>query len=100
MIAIYKGMASKAHIRNSAVGTQAARVFTKFGGMRALARELQKLGGAAARDASTVCRWNMDKRFGGTGGLIPLAAMPHVLAAATASGVALSADDLDPRVKS
>lgn len=92
-------MVSKAHSKAPATGTQAARVFARFGGMRATVRALQALGGPAARDASTVCRWNMAKGFGGTGGLIPLAAMPHVLAAATAAGVALSAEDLDPRVK-
>ena len=92
----------KAHTKRPPLaqqGTQAARIFAKFGSMQATVRALKQLGGAAARDASTVCRWNMDKRFGGTGGLIPLKAIPHVLAAATATGVVLTAEDLDPRVK-
>lgn len=76
--------------------SQAARVAAKFGGIRALARALEKAG--CPRDAANVYRWTYPKaRKGGTGGLIPSSAMPLVLEAARLDGVLLTAEDIDPR---
>jgi hypothetical protein len=75
-------------------GTQAARLFAKFGGPLALKLALDQV--SRPRSIVTVYRWNMP-RPSGTGGTIPAGSLPDVLLAAGFAGLAFSAEDLDPR---
>ena len=62
-------------------------LIAKFGGARALAE-------AIGRDPASVYRWSHPKSRGGTGGRIPPAAVPNILAAAKERGIAISAEEL------
>lgn len=70
--------------------TQAERVIAKFGSAYRLAKLLN-------RNPSSVYRWTHPKARGGTGGIIPAAAMRELLKIARVEGVLLTPADLDPR---
>lgn len=65
----------------------AQRVIAAFGGIRAVAR-------AVDRNPTTVLRWRMSKEEGGTGGRIPSTMQERVLAEAKARGLDLTPADL------
>ena len=76
--------------------TQAERVIKKFGGVHELADAFAKH--KINRSKSTIYRWSYPYGVnGGTGGLIPLAAMQDILWLAEQEGVKLTSEDLDPR---
>jgi hypothetical protein len=77
-------------------GTQADRIIKRFGGARPLAAAIREATGKKC-DPSRVFRWRMPRENGGTGGLIPGAAVPGVKAAARLMGVLLHDDDWAPR---
>lgn len=77
-------------------GTQAERIFAKFGGVPALCKALKTLGGEAERNVSAIYRWNLPKKNGGSNGLIPTQAMADVLRAARLEGIVITPDDLYP----
>jgi hypothetical protein len=77
--------------------TQAERIFAKFGGVPGLYKALKDLGPDHERAISALYRWNMSKKRGGTGGVVPSSAMPSVMAAARNEGVVMTAEDTDPR---
>lgn len=77
-------------------GTQADRIIKRFGGARPLAQAIREATGKKC-DPSRVFRWRMPRENGGTGGLIPGAAVPGVKAAARLMGVLLHDDDWAPR---
>lgn len=75
--------------------SQAERVVRAFGGVRALHEALKRVG--FHRSIERLYRWSYPVDRGGTAGLIPHDAMPSVLRAAEAAGVALSDYLLSPR---
>jgi hypothetical protein len=75
-------------------GTQAARVFARFGGVRLLYRAMAEA--SVPRDISVIYRWNLPRESGGTGGLIPTSAWPDVKVAARRAGIFLNAEDCAP----
>ena len=78
---------------------QAARIIAKFGTAGRLAKALDRLGvPEMARTRTVVYRWTYPKSRGGTGGLIPLEALPAVIAAAKLEGVLITPDDLYGRL--
>ncbi|MDP3939778.1 MAG: hypothetical protein Q8R92_16800 [Deltaproteobacteria bacterium] len=79
--------------------SQAERIIAKFGGVRNLMRALQRLDPGKHRDPVSIYRWTYSRERGGTGGLIPTAAIPDVMEAARLEGIFLSSDDFDPRRK-
>lgn len=74
---------------------QAQRVAKAFGGVVGMHAALERVG--FSRDIVSIYRWTYPVDRGGTGGLIPHDAMPHVLKAADESGVVLSDYVLSPR---
>ena len=68
--------------------TQAERIISKFGG-------IGKLAEAIGRDVSSIYRWTYERPIG-TGGLIPLAAIPLIKDAAERLGIELTAEDWQP----
>ena len=79
--------------------SQAERIIRKFGGPRDLWRSLQVLDPSKHRNPTSIYRWQYSKAVGGTGGLIPTAALGDIIEAARANGIFLDVDDLDPRPK-
>jgi hypothetical protein len=82
--------------------SQAERVIEKFGGARALARALAAVSAAEGKPArcnSSVYRWTYPKSKGGTGGMIPVNAIPWVIKAARIEGIFLKDEDLYPGEK-
>lgn len=82
-----------------AIHTQASRIITKFvgghpGGPVRLARLLTKHG--YPTNTATIYRWTYPKEKGGTGGLVPTAALNQLLYIARIEGVLITADDLNP----
>ena len=82
--------------------TQAQRIFAKFGGAYRLYLALSDLAEhtgdpSKKRSKTTVYRWDYPAAKRGCGGVIPSAALADVLAAAELKGIAITADDLDPR---
>lgn len=69
------------------IHTPAEIVIARFGGVRALARLVEK-------DPSTVHRWRLPVERGGTAGRVPSYLQEKVLDLATKHSVALTADDL------
>jgi hypothetical protein len=67
--------------------TPADRCIEAFGGVRALARALE-------RNPSSVVRWRKPKDEGGSNGAVPSALQGRILAIAQARGLPLTADDL------
>lgn len=67
--------------------TPADIVISRFGGVRALARLLNK-------DPSTISRWRQPKEKGGMEGRVPSAVQPVLLSLAKEKGVHLTAHDL------
>lgn len=67
--------------------TPAGKAIHAFGGVRPLARMLQ-------RNPSSVSRWQKPREQGGTGGAIPTCVQGRLLAIARAEGIELTADDL------
>jgi hypothetical protein len=76
--------------------SQAERVIAKFGGARQLAEALKAVSPEAYRNASSVYRWTYPRSKYGTAGVIPTAAIPHVIAAARVWGVVLIPEDFFP----
>ncbi|MBS4045463.1 MAG: hypothetical protein KG075_09455 [Alphaproteobacteria bacterium] len=86
----------------NAATTQAGRVFARFGGVPKLHQALKALqefrrDRRPVRDISTIYRWDLPAKNGGTGGLIPAKAMNDILAAARLEGIVLTPEDLFPR---
>lgn len=79
------------------IETQASRVFEKFGGASALFCSLRSQHSEQFKDISAIYRWRLPKSKGGTDGLIPTRAIPHVMLAARLDGIILTPDDLFPR---
>lgn len=67
--------------------TPADKCIAAFGGVRALARALE-------RNPSSVVRWRKPKDEGGSNGAVPSALQGRILAIAQARGLSLTADDL------
>lgn len=67
--------------------TPADIVISKFGGVRPLARLLEK-------DPSTIHRWRMPAARGGLDGRVPSVAQQRLLELARERGISLTADDL------
>jgi hypothetical protein len=67
--------------------TPADKAIEAFGGVRALARELD-------RNPSSISRWRASREEGGTGGAVPSNLQGRVLALARARGLGLVAEDL------
>lgn len=67
--------------------TPADKCITAFGGVRALARALE-------RNPSSVVRWRKPKDEGGSNGAVPSALQGRILAIAQARGLSLTAEDL------
>ena len=72
---------------NSSPETPADRCISAFGGVRALARALE-------RNPSSVVRWRKPKDEGGSAGAVPSALQGRILAIAQARGLSLTAEDL------
>src|SRR6185503_5819560 len=77
-------------------GTQADRIFAKFGGVPALCRALKNLGPESARSLSAIYRWNLPKYSGGSDGVIPTANHQDILKAARLEGIVLTPEDWFP----
>jgi len=77
--------------------SQAERIISKFGGARDLAKALKAIG--RERNFATIYKWTYPRGPNGTGGVIPTAAWPDIMAAARYCGVLITAEDLDPRLK-
>jgi hypothetical protein len=73
--------------------TPADKCITAFGGVRALARALE-------RNPSSVVRWRKPKDEGGSNGAVPSALQGRILAIAQARGLSLTAEDLILRTAS
>lgn len=73
----------------AAMHKQAQRIVDKFGGPRRLAY-------AAGLEPSRVYRWLYPKARGGTGGIIPSAAVAQVQQAALVANVDLTPEDWAP----
>lgn len=71
--------------------TPADKAINAFGGVRALARALE-------RNPSSVVRWRKPKNEGGSNGAVPSALQGRILAMAQARGLPLTAEDLILRV--
>ncbi|CAB4131126.1 hypothetical protein UFOVP126_46 [uncultured Caudovirales phage] len=82
MIAETKDPSLETHLE-----TPADKCITAFGGVRALARALE-------RNPSSVVRWRKPKDEGGSNGAVPSALQGRILAIAQARGLSLSAEDL------
>ena len=67
--------------------TPAVKCISAFGGVRALARALE-------RNPSSVVRWRKPKDEGGSNGAVPSALQGRILAIAQARGLSLTAEDL------
>lgn len=67
--------------------TPADVVISKFGGVRPLARLLEK-------DPSTIHRWRMPAARGGLDGRVPSVAQQRLLELARERGISLTADEL------
>lgn len=67
--------------------TPAAVAVEAFGGVRALARALDKA-------PSSVSRWSKSRRRGGSAGAIPTSAISEILKVAGEKGIKLTPDDL------
>jgi hypothetical protein len=87
-----KGLAMENNLKELIPDSQAHRVIAKFGRPRDLCRALA-LVGEDVRDPSVVYRWTYGKP-GGTGGLIPNAAIPAILKAARLQGIMFTEEDL------
>jgi hypothetical protein len=77
------------------VGSQADRIFNKFGGPQRLGRILQALG--IKRTPDTLYYWLYPKSRRGTGGLVPHRAWADIFKAARYDGIVITSEDLDPR---
>lgn len=80
------------------VSPQAARIIAKFGNARRLSRvlgDIAEIEGNQAiyRSPATVYKWTYPRSRGGTGGLIPTSAVPHVRHAARIDGIYLTTED-------
>lgn len=78
--------------------TQASRIIGKFGGARRLCAILKHLGPEHELSPSSIYRWDYPKSKGGTGGVIPTAAMKSVILAARLEGIFLTPEDFYPGV--
>ena len=72
---------------NTEIPTPADRCIEAFGGVRALARALE-------RNPSSVVRWRKPKDEGGSNGAVPSALQGRILDIAQARGLSLTAEDL------
>ena len=76
-----------AETKDPALETPADKCIDAFGGVRALARALE-------RNPSSVVRWRKPKDEGGSNGAVPSALQGRILAIAQARGLNLTAEDL------
>jgi len=82
MIAETKDFAMETHLE-----TPADKCITAFGGVRALARALE-------RNPSSVVRWRKPKDEGGSAGAVPSSLQGRILAMAQERGLSLTAEDM------
>lgn len=76
-------------------GTQAYRIFRRFGGAVLLMNALNEAGYKINK--SSIFRWDYDTSIGGQGGVIPNNWILKVCEAARLQGIHLTSEDLDPR---
>lgn len=76
--------------------SQAVRVIEKFGGARRLAVILKTVDPENSLNPSSIYRWTYPREKGGTGGVIPTAALPLLIRAARMEGLFLTPEDLYP----
>jgi len=76
-----------AETKDPALETPADKCIDAFGGVRSLARALE-------RNPSSVVRWRKPKDEGGSNGAVPSALQGRILAIAQARGLNLTAEDL------
>ena len=81
-------------VEKPASGTQAERIYAKFGGASKLCKAMVDAG--VPRVVSAIYRWNLPRSHGGTDGLIPSSALPDVLKAARLYGIVITPEDLFP----
>jgi amino-acid N-acetyltransferase len=74
--------------------SEAERIIARFGGARALAAALKKIG--KDRDPASIYRWTYPIEDGGTGGAVPSSARGDVNDAARLYGIILTAEDWLP----
>lgn len=74
--------------------SQAFRIIQKFGGVKPLARLLERIG--RPRDPCSMYKW-LYPAPKGRGGLIPLNALNDIMYAARVEGVVITSEDLDYR---
>ena len=67
----------------------ASTIISKFGGVSTVAA-------IAGVHRTRVWNWSQPKEKGGTGGFVPMAHIPKLLAAAAAKNIELSAEDFIP----
>lgn len=79
--------------------SQAERIIAKFGGARRLAIILKQADESQALNPSSIYRWTYPKEKGGTGGVVPTAALPLLIKAARLEGIFLTPEDLYPGVR-
>lgn len=79
--------------------TQAGRILTLFGGVFKAWKALQSLKDLyrVPSHPSIMYRWTYPRAKYGTGGLIPNAMVPAIIAAARVNGIEITADDWAPR---
>jgi hypothetical protein len=80
-------------VKQAVAGSQAERVFDRFGGPKRLCGALAAVG--HPRNLATLYRWAYPKPKG-CGGVIPSSAWPIVMAAARFEGVVLPPDVTSP----
>jgi hypothetical protein len=85
-------------LKSNGAPTQADRIFAKFGGVPALKKALDRVGGEACRSLSTLYRWNLPRKNGGSAGIVPSSAHMDIMRAARLEGVMLTPEDWAPSV--
>ena len=76
-----------AETKDPALETPADKCIDAFGGVRALARALE-------RNPSSVVRWRKPKDEGGSAGAVPSGLQGKILAISQARGLSLTAEDM------
>lgn len=82
--------------RRVTITNQAERIIAKFGGARRLAKLMGQIDENEGRKPASVYRWTYPRERGGTGGIIPAAALKTIMKLARIEGIVLSETDLYP----
>lgn len=81
-------------VRPLVTGTQAERIYAKFGGVPQLFHSMQRAG--VKRSLPSIYRWNYPRSHGGSDGIIPTAAWSAIMKAARFEGIIIGPEDLFP----